>query len=370
MMKSHGATEAYETVHPWPWDVWLRQTSNHNCPKELTGQQEKDYNNTSPRDTPATEGQALVAKRIAQRTVRDNQVVEFPSRLLSDQMLFRPWDIWILQGYQHQKVERRSKEVRNSWPRMRPRANRQIIQNATGEESEAELPSNQQRPQVFKAEQLKYRPWETDSSSRKLPRGRDIQRNLRPRVRLRAYRGWTRGHALPEEQGEIYHNASRRPTWIVPWLSGCSIRSSRVQFVKTSIVNNSNRPSWDASPVRVETETGATVQYLSGDVCTYYPYIPFPANDNCVHTVVTLLMSRKSNRHPQRDLRLILRQSKGESLQAPGRPPKPRDLRGTHVGSTETNGTFPRVGSLKPSMQGRATALISERPHGYEIDSL
>ena len=55
LIKSHGAAEFYETVHPRPWDVWLRQTTSQNFCKELIVQPDKEANNNSPRDTPATE---------------------------------------------------------------------------------------------------------------------------------------------------------------------------------------------------------------------------------------------------------------------------------------------------------------------------
>ena len=45
-----------------------------------------EYDNTPPRDTPATESQSLVAKWMAPRAVRDNGADESPSRLLSGVM--------------------------------------------------------------------------------------------------------------------------------------------------------------------------------------------------------------------------------------------------------------------------------------------
>ena len=62
-----------------------------------------EYDNTPPRDTPATESQALVAKWMAPRAVRDNRADKPPSRLLSGVMLFRPWDMWIQQASLAQK---------------------------------------------------------------------------------------------------------------------------------------------------------------------------------------------------------------------------------------------------------------------------
>ena len=105
-----------------------------------------DFNSTPPRETPATERPASVAKWKAQRTVRNNQVVESPRRLQCGVMLFRPWDIWILQALQVQKTVRRSNERRHSrsWSRSGVLVRPQFDQNATGDESEAGPPSSQQ----------------------------------------------------------------------------------------------------------------------------------------------------------------------------------------------------------------------------------
>ena len=144
LIKSHGAAELYETVHPRPWDVWLRQSTNQNYCKESIVQPVKETNNNSPRDTPATERQTSVAKWMVQRKGRDTFVSVPPSRFLSGLMLFRPWDRWKQHVFQHQKTGGRYKKEGISWPRMRPRDKLRIIQNATGDESEAGPPSSQQ----------------------------------------------------------------------------------------------------------------------------------------------------------------------------------------------------------------------------------
>ena len=99
LTSSHGAAELqYETVHPRPWDVWLEQITIPSCHKEVILKIAKDYNSTPPRETPATESLASVAKWMVQRTVSNNQVVEPPRRLQCGVMLFQPWDIWIQHG--------------------------------------------------------------------------------------------------------------------------------------------------------------------------------------------------------------------------------------------------------------------------------
>ena len=148
LTRSHGAAELqYKLVHPRPWDVWLEQITTPNCHQERGMETIMDHNSTPPRETPATERPALVAKWKAQRTVRNNQVVESPRRLQCGVMLFRPWDIWILQALQLQKAVRRFNERRHSrsWSRSGVFAQSQFDQNATGDESEAGPPSSQQR---------------------------------------------------------------------------------------------------------------------------------------------------------------------------------------------------------------------------------
>ena len=120
LTRSHGAAELqYKSVHPRPWDVWLEQITTPNCHQERGMETIMDHNSTPPRETPATERPASVAKWKAQRTVRNNQVVESPRRLQCGVMLFRPWDIWILQALQLQKAVRRFNERRHSrsWSR-------------------------------------------------------------------------------------------------------------------------------------------------------------------------------------------------------------------------------------------------------------
>ena len=121
LTKSHGAAELhYETVHLRPWDVWLGQSTNQNGCATSMKKLITEYDNTPPRDTPATESQALVAKWMAPRAVRDNGADESPSRLLSGAMLFRPWDMWIQHASQAQKEGSQPYEKRFLRPRPRP----------------------------------------------------------------------------------------------------------------------------------------------------------------------------------------------------------------------------------------------------------
>ena len=102
----------------------------------------KDYNNTPPRDTPATESQSLVAKWMAPRAVRDNGADESPSRLLSGVMLFRPWDIWIQHASQVQKERSHPDEKRSVRPRPRPGVTaRRSIDQGTLEDKREKRPS-------------------------------------------------------------------------------------------------------------------------------------------------------------------------------------------------------------------------------------
>ena len=144
LIKSHGAAELYETVHPRPWDVWLMRITDQNNSKGSLLKHKKDLDNISPRDTPATEVQALVAKWLVQRIVRDNRVAVPPRRLLSGQMLLRPWDRWKHHVFWRQKAGSKFTKEGSSWPRLRPRVKLRINQNATGDESEAGPPSSQQ----------------------------------------------------------------------------------------------------------------------------------------------------------------------------------------------------------------------------------
>ena len=144
LIKSHGAAEFYETVHPRPWDVWLMRITDQNNSKGSLLKHKKDLDNISPRDTPATEVQALVAKWLVQRIVRDNRVAVSPRRLLSGQVLLRPWDRWKHHVCWRQKAGSKFTKEGSSWPRLRPRVKLRINQNATGDESEAGPPSSQQ----------------------------------------------------------------------------------------------------------------------------------------------------------------------------------------------------------------------------------
>ena len=83
LINSHGAAELPDdALHLRPWDVWIKQTSNQNNCTETSLQVKNVFDNTFPRDTPAIKAQALIAKWMVQRIVRNNQVVDSPRRFL------------------------------------------------------------------------------------------------------------------------------------------------------------------------------------------------------------------------------------------------------------------------------------------------
>ena len=120
--------------------------------KTTTG---KDFDNTSPRDTPATKVQALVAKWTVQRIVRNNRVAEPPRRLLSGLMLFRPWDMWIMHALRQQKErgpfgqkegrERESSRTNGTIPRPAPSGPRSSTKKGTRTNTTGKAKYNRRR---------------------------------------------------------------------------------------------------------------------------------------------------------------------------------------------------------------------------------